>query len=408
MVDKVFDLNVAEFLGVAGVWGVAAATLLAEEDLLKSTHMLLDGILGILLHARVDGGVDLEAVGIDVVFGPVGLGVFLDPSEKGIFLPGYGIVDVALVFPSAVIGQHGLLGRKYAAELLAEIWCEAVLVVDAVEVEFQRQLLERISLGRCEHALLLHLLEHGVAAQTRTIGMAHGIVVGGILHHSDKCGRLLNVEVLGGLSEIYPRGRLDSHCVVEEVELVEIHLDNLILRVVALELHGYHPFYGLLERTVDDSVGSGGIELFGQLLGDGGAAAGVFLAHDKRLDKHTHECAHIDAGMVLETGILGGDESVDHVLRDFVVVGVYAVARIAVVTAHFLAVGRIENGSELIVGVLQLLDRRHIAYPAVVDQQEKYEHGCEADCKYFPYPSDNKAVTAPASRHILGVVCGHS
>ena len=141
VVDKVFNLNVAELLGVAGVRGVAASTLLAEEGLLKGTHMLLDGILGILLHARVDGGVNLKAVGIDVVFGAVGLGVFLDPSEKGILLPGYGIIDVALVFPSAVIGQHGLLGRKYAAELFAEIWCEAVLVVDAVEVEFQRQLL---------------------------------------------------------------------------------------------------------------------------------------------------------------------------------------------------------------------------------------------------------------------------
>ena len=79
-----------EFGAVGGVGSAFCATLLAEECWLEAgAEVFGDGFLGILLHAAVDGGVDLQAVVVDVVFRPVGFGVFLYPTEEGVGLPGY-------------------------------------------------------------------------------------------------------------------------------------------------------------------------------------------------------------------------------------------------------------------------------------------------------------------------------
>ena len=49
--------------------------------------MLADGILGILLHTGVDGGIYLQSVGIDIIWRTVLLGVLVAPSIKGVGLP---------------------------------------------------------------------------------------------------------------------------------------------------------------------------------------------------------------------------------------------------------------------------------------------------------------------------------
>jgi hypothetical protein len=46
---------------------------------------------------------------------------------------------------------------------------------------------------------------------------------------------------------------------MQEVEIIEIHGDNLVLRVVALQFHGYHPLYRLLKQTLHDAMGLLGI-----------------------------------------------------------------------------------------------------------------------------------------------------
>ena len=49
--------------------------------------MLCHGILGILLHTRVERGIDFQPVGVEVVFGTVFLGVLFAPSKERVVLP---------------------------------------------------------------------------------------------------------------------------------------------------------------------------------------------------------------------------------------------------------------------------------------------------------------------------------
>ena len=72
--------------------------------------------------------------------------------------------------------------------------------------------------------------------------MAHGVEVGRIFHHAYKSCSLRNVEISGVFIEINFSGRLDADGVIKEIKLVEIHFQNLFLRIKALEFYCYHPF----------------------------------------------------------------------------------------------------------------------------------------------------------------------
>ena len=64
--------------------------------------------------------------------------------------------------------------------------------------------------------------------------------------------------------------------------------------------------------TALPEVGGGAcVELLGELLGDGGGAAGGLVAHHDGLDGGAAECAEVDAAVVVEADVLGGDEGVD-------------------------------------------------------------------------------------------------
>ena len=58
-----------------------------EEVTLQFLQMLCHGILGILLHTRVERGIDFQPVGVEVVFGTVFLGVLFAPSKERVVLP---------------------------------------------------------------------------------------------------------------------------------------------------------------------------------------------------------------------------------------------------------------------------------------------------------------------------------
>ena len=128
-------------------------------------------------------------------------------------------------------------------------------MVYAVEFQLQRELLERIGLFPGEHPFFFHLLQHGVAAQTSTLIMAHRVIEGRILDHPHKGCSLLHGQLVGSLTEIHIGSRFDSDSVIQEVKLVEIHLYNLILRIVTLKFNGNHPFDRLLQSAVEQITG---------------------------------------------------------------------------------------------------------------------------------------------------------
>lgn len=258
-------------------------------------------------------------------------------------------------------------------------------------VEHQRQCRQRVALLLGDHVGFFHLLQYGVAAQAHPLVAAYGIVVRRVLDHAHQRGRFLDRQILGILAEVNPCRRLDAYGVVEEVELVEIHLYDLVLGVEPLEFDGDHPFDRFLQGTFEKTVAFRRVQLLGELLGDGRSAAGIFLSHEQGLDQHAGHGPHVDTRVILEAGVLGGDERVDHVLRDFVVVGIHAVACVAEVAAEFYAVGRVNDRCEFVSRVLKILDRRHVADHTVVDKCEKAEHGHSAGSESDPQPFDNLA-----------------
>ena len=202
------------------------------------------------MHTGIDSGINFQTIGVDVVFRAIGLRVFLCPAVERIAFPCDRVIDESLVVPRWIVGARRLLGLQHEAEFLAEIGCETLFVVHLVEVEHQRELLERIHLLRGEHISLFHLLKHGVSASAGAFVVSHRIEIRRVLHHTDKGSRLLDAQVFRFFAEIDIGGTLDAHSVVEEVELVEIHLDNLILGVVAFEFYCNHPFDRLLHEAL--------------------------------------------------------------------------------------------------------------------------------------------------------------
>ena len=244
-------------------------------------------------------------------------------------------------------------------------------MVEAVEIEIERQCRKRIELFAGYVVCFVHLFKHYVAAGTCTLRMAQGVEIRRILYHADKHCGLFDVELVGSGVKIYFGGALDSYGVVKEVELVEIHLDDFLFTVETFELDGYHPFYGFLHSTAEHAGTRWGVELFGELLGDGGAAAGAFVAKQHGFEYGTAYGFGIDAGMAFETDIFGCDKGVDYVWRDFVEIGIHAVACATEVSPHLFAVGGEYDGSELVLRVFKFFDRRHVSYDSIIDKNEE-------------------------------------
>ena len=135
--------------------------------------------------------------------------------------------------------------------------------------------------------------------------------------------------------------------------------------------NGDNPLNGLLQGSLKDVARLGRVQLLGQLLGDGAAAASAFLAHEHTLDHGTEKGLHVDTRMTHETGILGGNQRFGQILGQLVKIHIHAVSLRPVVTPHFLATGSIDGRCELVGGVFQLVDGRHVTYHTVIDEDEQ-------------------------------------
>lgn len=87
--------------------------------------------------------------------------------------------------------------------------------------------------------------------------------------HAYEHGGFLYVELRRQFAEIHPSCRLDADSIIQEVELVEIHLNDLIFTVIPLELYRNHPLYRFLHGAAQNVAAFGRIKLLGELLGDG-------------------------------------------------------------------------------------------------------------------------------------------
>ena len=128
-----------------------------------------------------------------------------------------------------------------------------------------------------------------------------------------------------------------------------------------------------------------GVEGLRQLLGDGGAATLAGIAGQERLEQDAEQAGDVDAGMVVETGVLGGDRRLHEVQGKLVIAHEGPV--LDMVGRQDLAFLGDDLGSQLAVRVLELLDGRDLGESPDDPEQDK-DQGDRGQ-KQDPEPADD-------------------
>ena len=200
-----------------------------------------------------------------------------------------------------------------AANLLGEIFGRENVGAGRPRGHRQRLLLGLLAICRLDRAGRDHLLDHPVAALKRALALAERVVVVGRLRQRREIGGLGNRQFVHRLVEIEQRGRGDPVGADAEIDFVEIELEDLVLRIGALDLERQQRFLDLaLERHFVAQK-----EVLRDLLGDGGGAlrppARAIALHVE--DAGAEDAAEVEAVVLVEVLVLGRQERVDHHLR---------------------------------------------------------------------------------------------
>ena len=286
---------------------------MAVEVALHLLHLLLGGSLGMFLHARVEGGVDLQAAVVEVV------AVVLAPLLE---MLGDGLAEVeslaVVVLLDAIVEQDGFLAKGVVA-------------------------------GFRQVAALHHVAQHQIATLQAVVGMRDGVVGRCGLEHSHEHGSLFQLEVLRRGVEVGLAGRLDAEGIRAEVDGVGIHRQNLFLRIEVLELERHQPLLGLRDEHAhagNAAQRTAGIlrahleHVLCQLLRDGGGSTGIVMQNGV-LGGGKHADG-VDAEVAVEAFVLRVDEHAPEVGVHLLVFHRSAV--LAEVLAYHHAVGTIDFG----------------------------------------------------------------
>ena len=299
-----------------------------------------------------------------------------------------------LVVPLGVeLVAAGTVGRHHQAEHLAEIGGRTLVVRHGLVVEHDGQRGDRVVLAAGQRPGLLHAREHQIAASQRIFGVAHGRIARRGVHHPNKHGSLLDIEVLRLLVEEGVRRRLDAVGIRSVFDRIEVHRGDLLLRIVVLELEGRDP---LLELRGDEFGHAGHAaavagriarkEVLGQLLRDGRSAALRGVLHEHGLHRHTGQRGNVDSRMAAEPDILRRDERRDD-RRHLTAVEADVERRVGREEVGILHIGAVlhEEGADdlTVLGVdlrrkvaarvLQLLERGHA--PEYAERRERKHQG---------------------------------
>ena len=222
-------------------------TPVSVEGLLYLLHLFYCGLLGILLHASVEGGVNLQTF-----------------SVVGIFL----VLAVVVGTPSLHKVGHSL----------AEVVCLSVVCVLNAVVELDLKLLKRVALLLCKVAVLMHQVEHDVTTLQRVLRVDKWVVIGGSLKHTNQYSGLLSSDFFWRATKVCLTCSLNSECVRAEVNGVSILCKNFVLFEEEFQLVCCNPLLALQDKHFDTrNVSKQSCRIFrtcaeqvlGQLLGDG-------------------------------------------------------------------------------------------------------------------------------------------
>ena len=364
------------------------AEFLVEERLQLACDVLGNSLFGIFLHAAVQCGVDLQAVGVDIVGSSLAVHVLVAPAIERVLFPCQRVLVELLFLPVGIVAAGRFLCHEHEPQVVAQVGAVSVVVADAMEVEAQRTVAQFLALCRGQVAGLLHLQQYHVAAFDAAFRMPYGIVVAGVLAHADEQGALACVELHRLLAEVGLGRCSDADGIVQEVEVVEVHAHDFLFRVEAFQLEGNDPLDGLLQESLSRGGCLFGVELLGQLLSDGAAAAGALLLEHSSLDDGSQQSLEVDAVVLVEACILGGNKCVDEGWRHAAVVGEDAVGATVAPGAQLLAVGGKDLCGVLVDGILQLLNVGHVANVAREDAIERETDG--GNPQYVANPKEDE------------------
>ena len=185
----------------------------------------------------------------------------------------------------------------------------AVAAVDDVgRMQPRRQ---HLALGH--EAALHHVGQHLVGAGARRRQVDVRGVFGRRLEQAGEHGRLGEGQILDVLAEIEIRRRRDAERAAAHIGAVEIELQDLLLRQVRFEPQRQERF---LDLALDGAL-VGQEQVLGELLGDGRAALDHRIGPDV-LRHGAEQAEEIDAEMVEEAAVLGGQHRLDDMVRHLV------------------------------------------------------------------------------------------
>jgi hypothetical protein len=147
---------------------------------------------------------------------------------------------------------------------------------------------------------------------------AVGVAAVGILDEAGDERALFQIELMQVFAEVRLGGFAKAvdgvGTALADIDLVGVHGEDLLLVEVRLELEGDHH----LGDFARDGFLGGEEEVFGELLGDGGAAA--LLAHgDDVLHDALRGAAPVDAAVLEEAAVFDGEDSLHHLWRNLFV-----------------------------------------------------------------------------------------
>ena len=163
---------------------------------------------------------------------------------------------------------------------------------------------------------------------------------------------------------------------MKKVKLIEVHIDDFLFGIVALQTDGNDPLNGLLEESLGQTFDAGGVQLFGQLLRDGTTATTATLAHQSAFHNGPEESTDIDSAVIREAHVLRGYERLNQIGGQILIAGIKSVVLAVGKAPETLSVGRNELRSIAIYRIFELLHSRHIANPSLRDGKEDDEHEC--------------------------------